>query len=328
MKTATLLLTLLALPGHTQTPRAGERVISFPGFNGFPLAATALAGGIHPFFAVMVAGSGPTDRDWSSPLIAIPSHGGRDIAAWLQQQGLGSLRYDKRFIGAKDPRLDISLDAQVGDIKAALKAARALPEAKGKKLLLVGHSEGALLSLLAAGEADAALLLAMPSLSMGKLIVAQVKGQLDAAGAPKEVSAENLGYLQSALEALRKDQDMPTAGKGVAPGIAQLVRALARPESRGFVRDTLDLDPWTLALRLPLRCAIVWGDRDVQTWKPDVIPADFKGAVIQIPEANHLFKREIREKAGLSGAAAMTTYGDSTPLADLSPVAAWLKALK
>jgi len=85
----------------------------------------------------------------------MPSHGGRDVAAWLQAQGIGSLRYDKRFIGSKDPKLDISLDAQVGDIKAAMAAARALPEAKGKKLLLVGHSEGALLSLLAAGEADA-----------------------------------------------------------------------------------------------------------------------------------------------------------------------------
>ena len=208
-----------------------------------------------------------------------------------------------------------------------MQAARALPEAKGKKLLLVGHSEGALLSLLAAGEAEAALLLALPSTSMGKLIVAQVKGQLVAAGAPAEVSAENLGYLETALEAIRKGRDLPQAAPGVAPGLVALGHGLARPESRGFVRDLLDLDPWGAVLRLPIPCAIAWGDRDIQTWKPDLVPAEFKGTVIQIPEANHLFKRETRAKAGLSGAAAMTTYGDSTPLADLAPLAAWLKTL-
>lgn len=47
--------------------------------------------------------------------------------------------------------------------------------------------------------------------------------------------------------------------------------------------------------------------------------------MIQIPEANHLFKQENRSRSGLSGAAAMTAYGDNTPMADLAPVAAWLK---
>jgi pimeloyl-ACP methyl ester carboxylesterase len=326
---ATPWLSLLALPVLAQTPvLAPGRTITFPGFNAFPLHATVLAGAAHPYFAVMVAGSGPTDRDWSSPLIPMASHGGRDIAAWLQRQGIGSLRYDKRFIGSKDPRLDISLDAQVGDIKAAMKATRALPEAKGKKLLVVGHSEGALLALLTAGEAEAALLLAMPGTSMGKLIVAQVKGQLEAAGAPADVSALNLAYLESALAAIRQNQELPQAPGSVAPGIANLVRGLGRPESRGFVRDLLDLDPWGAAQRLPVPFAVAWGDRDIQTWKPEAMPADFKGTVIQIQEANHLFKRETRDRKGLSGVAAMSAYGDSTPLADLSSLAAWLKALK
>jgi pimeloyl-ACP methyl ester carboxylesterase len=307
---------------------APDRDVAFPGFNAFPLKGSVKAAGAHPYFAVMVAGSGPTDRDWSNPLIPMPSHGGRDFALWLQAQGIGSLRYDKRFIGSKDAKLDISLDAQVGDIRAAMKAARALPEAKGKKLLLIGHSEGALLALLVAGEADAALLLAMPGLSMGKLILAQVKGQLEAASAPADVSALNMAYLESVLEAIRKNRDLPQAAPSVAPGIVALGHGLARLESRGFVRDLLDLDPWSSAQRLPVPFAVAWGDRDIQTWKPEVMPADLKGTVIQIPEANHLFKRETRDKAGLAGTAAMTTYGDSTPLADLSSLAAWLKILK
>ncbi len=325
---------LLPLPVATDPPAQvapapvpADREVAFPGFNAFPLKGSVKAGGPHPYFAVMVAGSGPTDRNWSNPLIPVPTHGGRDFAAWLQAQGIGSLRYDKRFIGSKDPKLDISLDAQVGDIQAALKVARALPEARGKKLLLVGHSEGALLALLAAGDADAALLLAMPGTTMGKLILAQVKGQLDAAGAPPEVAGLNLAYLEGVLGSLRKDQPLPQADPGVAPGLVALGQGLARPESRSFVRDLLDLDPWTMAARLPIPCALVWGDRDIQTRKPEVVPAAFKGQVIELPGANHLLKRETRARTGLSGLAAASAYGDDTPLADLAPVAAWLRAL-
>lgn len=324
-----MLLPLILLPAcvQAQTP-APDREVGFPGFNAFPLRGSVKAGGAHPFFAVLVADAGPTDRDWSSPLLPAPSHGGRDLAGWLQAQGIGSLRYDKRFIGSKDPKLDISLDAQVGDIGAAMSAARFLPEAKGKKLLLIGHGEGALLSLLAAGDADAALLLAMPGLSMGKLILAQVRGQLERAKAPAEASALNLAYLDSVLKAIRTNQDLPPAPAGVAPGLVALARGLARPESRGFVRDLLDLDPWGAAQRLPVPCAMVWGDRDLQAWRPEALPAEFKGTVIQIPEANHLFKRETRDRSGLSNASAMSAYGDDTPMADLSPMIPWLQALK
>lgn len=319
----------LALVAAIPAPTAAvDRELAFAGFNGHALRASVKAGGAHPFFAVMVADAGATDRNWANPQFPGSSHGGRDLAEWLQAQGLGSLRYDKRFIGSKDPRLDISLDAQVGDIRAALQAARALPEAKGRKLLLVGHGEGALLALLAAGSADAALLLAMPPVSMGRLIQTQLKDQLEAAGAPADASAANLGFLDACLAALRQDQPLPAASDQVAPGVVHLVRGLARPESRAFVRDLLDLDPWGAVQRLPVPCAVVWGDRDLQAWKPASLPEGFTGAAIVIPEANHLLKRETRARATLNGPSAMTTYGDTTPLADLRPLADWLKALK
>lgn len=327
MHRAWLCLPVAALAVAAQ-PAPADRELAFPGFNGYPLHGSVRAGGAHPYFAVMVAGSGPTDRDWSNPLIPVPSHAGRDLAAWLQAQGIGSLRYDKRFIGSRDPRLDISLDAQAGDIRAAIAAARLLPEARGKKILLVGHSEGALLSLLTADRADALLLLCPPAMSMGRLIEAQVKAQLQAAGAPADVSARNLGYLDAVLESLRQNRDLPADTAGVAPGLVALARGLARPESRGFVRDTLDLDPWMLLARVTGPSALVWGERDVQTWRPPTIPDTYHGLVLDLPEANHLLKRETRPRSELDGAAALTAYGDSTPMADLSSVAAWLKGLK
>jgi pimeloyl-ACP methyl ester carboxylesterase len=283
--------------------------------------------GAHPYFAVMVAGSGPTDRNWSSPLMA-PSHGGRDFAEWLQKQGVGSLRYDKRFIGSKDPKLDISLDAQVGDIKAAIAAARAFPEAEGKKILLVGHSEGAMLGVMAAGDADSLLLIGLPAKPMSQLILDQLGAQLAAAQLPEGIAAANRTYLTDALDSLRKNTPLPVASDKVFPNLVRLVESLRRPESVDFVRSTLDLDPWPVAARSPVPLAAVYGDKDAQTPKPEPLPSGFKGTVIDILNANHLLKQETRPRAELTGANAGSAYGDATPQADLSPVANWLKGLK
>ncbi|MDP2876622.1 MAG: hypothetical protein Q8O00_10595, partial [Holophaga sp.] len=215
---------------------SSERELSFPGFNNFPLNGTVRTAQGHGYFTVLVAGSGPTDRDWSNPLIRDPltgklisSHGGRDFAGWLAEQGLSSLRWDKRFIGSMDPKLDISLDAQSGDIRAALAFARTLLEAKGKKMLLVGHSEGALLSLLVAKDADALLLLALPPQSMAKTIVEQLKLQL-----PSDRAAANLAYLEKVFQAIRANQPAPEAGVEVFPMlVTNLVKPLMRAESLG-----------------------------------------------------------------------------------------------
>ncbi len=317
---------LLQLPPAIQAPApptsTPDRDLAFPGFNAFPLKGSVRAATGHGYFAVLVAGSGPTDRNWSNPLLPASS-GGRDFAAWLQRQGIGSLRYDKRFIGSKDPTLDISLDAQVGDIRAALAAARAQPEAKGRKLLLIGHSEGALLALLAWADADALLLLEPPAASMAKTIQAQLRLQL-----PETTAKANLAYMDSVYAAIRAGQPTPEGGPDIFPALVKLGKALMAKESLGFVRATLDLEPLALAQRVGVPCALAWGDKDVQTWKPERLPEGFKPPVIEVKDANHLLKRETRPRADLSGANAASTYGDDTPMADLSPLAAWLKALK
>lgn len=321
----TALASLFLLPalvqGPAPAPPAPEREIGFAGFNLVPLKASVLAGE-GAYFAVMVAGSGPTDRNWSNPMLP-KGQTGRDFALWLQRQGIGSLRFDKRFIGSKDPKLDISLDAQLGDIRAALKAARSLPEAKGRKLLLVGHSEGALLGMMAASEVDAALLIGLPAQSMARTIKAQLERQL-----PAETAAANLAYLDAVFEAIRKGQPTPEGGPQVYPNLVGLGKNLMRPESLDFVKATLDLDPWALAARLAVPCAVAWGDRDVQTWKPERVPESFKGAVLTLPDTNHVLRRETRPRAELNGATAMSGYGADTPMADLAPLAAWLKQLR
>lgn len=310
-----------ALP--TPAPAFEGRALAFAGFNAFPLKGSVLAGGPHPYFVVLVAGTGPMDRDWRSPLLP-KGRPGLDLAQWLQRQGLGSLRYDKRYIGSRDPKLDTSLEAQAGDVKAALEAARALPEAKGKKLLLVAHSEGCLPALVAANQgAEALLLLAAPGRPMGALLKAQVEAQLPEAG-----RADNLTYLESVLQAIRWDRPCPAPGPTVLQGLVRLGRSLMAAETLAFVKGTLDLDPLALAGRLPIPAALAWGDRDVQAPRPVLLPQNFRPAVLELPETNHLLRRETRATAELDPVKARSAYGEGTPMADLAPLAAWLKNLR
>ena len=308
------------LPAQIQV-QPTSREVTFPGFNGLPLQGTVLAAPAGSWFAVLVADSGPLDRDWANPTLP-GSHGGKALAEWLQDQGIASLRFDKRIHGRRDPGLDSSLDAQAGDVLAALDAARSLPEARGRRPLLVGHGEGALLALLAARRADALLLLAMPPRSMAGSIAEQVKAQL-----PVAIAQPNLAYLEAVFQAIRDRQPTPGPGPEVHPALARLGAGLMAPETLDYVRATLDLDAWALAARAAVPVAVAWGDRDIQAWKPAVIPPSFQGTVLEIPGANHLFKRETRPRAVLDGAAALAGYGDEIPLADLTPVARWLKGL-
>jgi len=322
---------MLMVPITTiQSPAAFEREMTFPGFNGRALNGCVRKGSEHPFFAVWVAGSGPTDRNGSTPLIRdprtgkpIPSHAYRDLAEWLAHRGIGSLRWDKRFIGSRDPALDVSLDAQLGDLKAALAFARTLPEAHGKRLLLLGHGEGALLSLMVASEADALLLLSPPSQSMAKAIETQVEAQI-----PPDRIPVHRAYLRDVLQVLRSGQSLPAPHPDVHPALVTLAQGLARPETRTFVQATLDVDPWALAARVAVPLAMVWGDKDVQMPAPTNPPSNHPGVRIILANANHLLKHEPRSRSELTPAQALTAYGDDTPLADLGPLEAWLQALR
>ena len=300
---------------------ASTREVAFPGFNSFPLKGTLLEAQGSSFFAVLAADSGPLDRNGSGP--RVPGHPGQALAEWLGTQGIGSLRFDKRLFGSRDPHLDTSLDAQAGDLKAAMAFLRQQPEARGRKLLLVGHGEGALLALFASLDADALLLLAMPPQSMAQAITAQISAQL-----PAGTAGPNLAYLGSVFGAIRNRGPVPQPGPEVFPALSRFCASFMAPETLDFVRATLDLDPWSMASRTAIPVAAAWGDRDVQAWKPPLPPLGFQGALLELPGANHFFKQEPRPRAQLDAASALSAYGDDTPLADLSPIAAWLKDLK
>jgi dienelactone hydrolase len=100
--------------------------------------------------AVLVAGSGPTDRDWCSPLLPGSNGSGRLLAEAFGRAGIASLRYDKRASGPHAaeivPRLigKMSMQSHLDELVAAVQVLVAQDFVDHSRIVGLGNSEGAL----------------------------------------------------------------------------------------------------------------------------------------------------------------------------------------
>jgi pimeloyl-ACP methyl ester carboxylesterase len=146
-----------------------------------PLAGTlALPDGVGPFPAVLIAsGSGPLDRNSNHRRARFDV--ARQLAQSLADAGLASLRYDKRGVGesAGDWRT-VGLHDNVDDLATALATLAARPEVDADRVLLAGHSEGALLAaaLAARGAAVRGVVLLAVSATPGEELLRWQAGRI------------------------------------------------------------------------------------------------------------------------------------------------------
>ena len=138
----------------TETLRADHSEISWPLDNTTVYGTLVKPAGPGPFpGVVMVAGSGPTDRDWNSPLIPGSNGSARLIADALAENGFASLRYDKRASG---PHVAETLPALVGkmsmqshldELTSAVQMLAQQGSVDSTRIFALTNSEGALHAL-------------------------------------------------------------------------------------------------------------------------------------------------------------------------------------
>lgn len=199
---------------------------------------------------LIISGSGPTDRDGNNP------DGGRNDSlkrlAWvLAKHNIASVRYDKRGVAASlaatpDER-NLTLDAYVADAQAWGRKLKADP--RFGKLILLGHSEGALIASLAAPSVDAA---AVISLSGSARPIDQVVRQQLSNHLPPPLMLRSNELLDS-LKAGKTDDNVPPP-----------LQAIFRPSVQPYLISLFRQDPAAAFAKLKMPALIIQGSNDIQ----------------------------------------------------------------
>jgi hypothetical protein len=166
----------------------------------WPAAAGARDGRARVPAVLLVAGSGPQDRDGART--ELPGYTPwRDFSAALVTAGFAVLRLDDRGTGASRGQFaGATTDDFARDAAAAVAWLRQQPGVDGSRIALVGHSEGAVVALLVA-RADPALralvLLGAPSRS-GREIARWQRQQLVSSDLARWPATERRAVLAAA----------------------------------------------------------------------------------------------------------------------------------
>ncbi|SUD84324.1 alpha/beta hydrolase [Stutzerimonas nitrititolerans] len=199
--------------------------------------------------ALLIAGSGPTDRNGNNPMGHNDSL--KRLAQSLAKQGIASLRYDKRGVGeslalAPDER-DLSVEAYVADAAAWIEKLQGDP--RFSSVILIGHSEGALIASLAAARQPVAALITLAG--SGRPIDDVLREQLQGRLPPALLASSH--YLIDELRAGRTHQPVPEA-----------LEVLFRPSVQPYLISLFRQDPAQAFAQVEAPALIIQGTHDMQ----------------------------------------------------------------
>jgi len=228
-----------------------QRPISLDTGNGELFGSLLLPKSDTPVPVVLIiSGSGPTDRDGNNP------EGGRNDSlkrlAWvLAKHNIASVRYDKRGVAASlaatpDER-NLSVEAYVADAVAWSHKLSADPRLG--PLILLGHSEGALIASLAAPQANAA---AVISVAGSARPIDQVLRQQLGNRLPPPLMLRSNELLDS-LKAGRPDPNVPPQ-----------LQVIFRPSVQPYLISLFRQDPAQAFAALKMPALIIQGSHDIQ----------------------------------------------------------------
>jgi hypothetical protein len=204
---------------------------------------------------LIVAGSGPTDRDGNSSL-GVRSDTYKLLAQALGALGIATVRYDKRGVGgsatAMKSESDLRFDTYVQD--AAAWIALLHGDARFSSVTVAGHSEGSLLGMLALQNASANGFASLEG--AGRPAPAVLREQLAA-----QLPAKLYAQADAAITQLQQGHLVTDAPPELA--------ALLRPSVQPYLISWFKYDPAAEIAKLRVPIAIVQGTADVQVGMVD-----------------------------------------------------------
>jgi alpha-beta hydrolase superfamily lysophospholipase len=226
----------------------------------------------RPPVALLIAGSGSTDRDGNGPQLGPATL--RKLAQDLAAHGIASLRYDKRGARGWKPAFGRPEDFRFKDYVDDAASLVEFLRGKFARIVLVGHSEGGLVAILTARKVpvDRLVLLVTSARKQGDLLKAQLQ---------KKLTPEKFEPIARAIDNIMAGQtvDPPPEGLPIAPAM------------QPSVASAFNEDPIDPLKQIIIPTLIVGGGHDRQLPRLDLIALETAAPAAKtlwLPNMNHV----------------------------------------
>lgn len=222
--------------------------------------------------ALIIAGSGPVDRNGdqlgqSTGMLKL-------LAEVLTDLGIASLRYDKYFSGrtgkAATPPAEMTIAQDFAQADAAYRFLAGQPGVDQDKVLVIGHSEGAMIALhvaTVASDPPTGLALLEPQYqrildNIGVQIAQLTRQQVAAGELTVEEAEESNRAVASVITSLRASR--PGSSTGISPLAMKILGRVVNEPNTRYVVSWDAVDPTALAADVPAgtRVVVTDGTRD------------------------------------------------------------------
>lgn len=225
--------------------------------------------------ALIIAGSGPTDRNGNNSMMK--NDGLKQLAYTLADDTIASLRFDKRGIAASaaagKKEGDLRFEDYVADVTGWILLLR--KDSRFSKIIIIGHSEGSLIGMMAAKHADQFISIAGAGQSADVILKEQLSTQPDQV---KDISFVILDSLK--------------AGKTV-DAVDPMFNALFRKSVQPYLISWFKYDPQEEIKKLSIPVLILQGTNDIQVKEEDanrLAKANPAAKLVLIENMNHVLK--------------------------------------
>jgi uncharacterized protein len=235
---------------------------------------------------LLIAGSGPTDRNGNSALLGGKPNYFLQIADSLKGKEIATLRYDKRGIGQSTTSRSmttVTIDDMVNDAVAIIKMLKA--DKRFSKVIVAGHSEGSLVGMLALThvKADGFISLDGAGEPADKILATQLKPGL---------SPADYNKLQLIMDSVK-------AGHYPQQPLGSTFSMLFGPAVQTYVHSWMQYDPAQIISKLTMPVLIIQGSHDFQVSEEDAArlkKGNPKAQLVIISGMSHILKEGPADK--------------------------------
>ncbi|MDN5284165.1 MAG: alpha/beta hydrolase [Mucilaginibacter sp.] len=292
-----LLLKPYQAPATTGAAATTSSISTDPSITESPVTLKTFSGSISGTLAIpknatdkipvvlIIAGSGPTDRDGNSPKLGLTTNTYKMIANELGKNGFASLRYDKRLVGqsvSSTKETELRFEDYIDDAVGLINMLN--DDQRFSKIIILGHSEGSLVGMMAAYDQPVKAFISVAGAgdSADKIMTEQMKSQ------PQWI-ADGFNRM---LDSLKR-------GK-TTDNIDPALYSVARPSVQKYLMSWFRYNPIREIKKIKIPILIVQGTTDLQVTVADadkLKKAKSDAVLAIIPGMNHILKEAPADKA-------------------------------